>query len=211
MLHSSGRKMEDEPAATIKVSWMDTSNTVVSVVAMLVLIWMIMMGCQFTAEERTGIRKHPAGRGQFAFMFGSVTLIFGLIYSIIGLATVIELLFDWVNRLEQQDIEAGYNKGEETTISEVLKRTIATAISMLILSWDIYSGFKLVNRYQGDAKYNPLASLLGVTSISFGFINFIIAIVTIAEFVLCFTYSRGQQAMESDMDEGNNTSGNFIM
>lgn len=65
----------------------------------------------------------------------------------------------------------------------IISRIIVSVIAMLMLAWAIYTGFMILTR-QREGTYYPLASPVGVVSIMFGVIYFIIGLCIIAELVV---------------------------
>lgn len=66
----------------------------------------------------------------------------------------------------------------------IISRIIVSVIAMLMLAWAIYTGFRILTRQREEGTYYPLASPVGVVSIMFGVIYFIIGLCIIAELVL---------------------------
>lgn len=53
---------------------------------------------------------------------------------------------------------------------------------MLMLVWGIYTGFRLVTEPRRDKIYNHLAFTIGVVSIAFGLVYFIIGLAILVDF-----------------------------
>jgi TRAP-type C4-dicarboxylate transport system permease small subunit len=75
------------------------------------------------------------------------------------------------------------NAGGKMKTICIICRIIVSVIAMLMLAWAIYTGFRILTR-QREGTYYPLASPVGVASIMFGVIYFIIGLWIIAELVV---------------------------
>ena len=75
----------------------------------------------------------------------------------------------------------------------------ATMASMSMLTWAIYYGYKLASEAQRVVVYNRLAFLIGVITMAFGFIYFIIGIALVADSALHFTDRLQQSGTQSDL------------
>lgn len=97
---------------------------------------------------------------------------------------------------------------EQKTIFQIFMQVSATMISMFMLMWTIYYGYKLAAEAQNVIVYNRLAFLIGVITMAFGFTYFIIGIALVADSALHLTGRLQQDVTESDplLDRDLNTS-----
>lgn len=92
----------------------DTARLVGFVVPLLVLLWIVHMGYRLTTDAKD-IDTGGSEGSYIALVFGVFTVVFGLIYFVVGLTIIAELaldLLDWLNK--DDDTEAiSNNQGKQ--------------------------------------------------------------------------------------------------
>ncbi|XVF00993.1 hypothetical protein REPUB_Repub04eG0050000 [Reevesia pubescens] len=147
-------------------------------VTMVLLLWTICCGFQLTMEPWR--YKAVATR---AFHVGVTTMLFGLLFLIVGLSILADLFF---NISEQLPELSGMSHGKESrTISKAIVKALVTIITMFVILWAMYTGFRLATE-SGESKQYLLTVSIGVTTILFGLIYFVIGLAIVLELVLEF-------------------------
>lgn len=72
----------------------------------------------------------------------------------------------------------------EMTICEAVVGILVNVITVFILLRAIYTGFRLATEPRGDSRYHFLTFAIGLVTIVFGFIYFIIGLAMILELAL---------------------------
>ncbi|CAO2814958.1 unnamed protein product [Amaranthus hypochondriacus] len=175
----------------------DTARVIGIVFSLVVLGWIVHMGYKLTTETRE-IESGVAEGCSWALVFGAITVGLGLIYFIIGLMIVAELALDVLVWLGKEG-SINYKEKEHRTVCQMIIQVTATMASMSMLTWAIYYGYKLASEAQRVVVYNRLAFLIGVITMAFGFIYFIIGIALVADSALHFTDRLQQSVTESDL------------
>lgn len=176
----------------------DVARLILSILIMLVLVWVVHTGYRLATEAREENGSHGSEYNYVVVTFGVVTVVFGLIYFIVGLTIVAELGVDLSTWVQTRDMETTHDQGkEQKTICQLIIQTSVTMGSMFMLSWAIYHGYKLAMEAPKGGIYNGLAFLIGFTAMGFGFIYFMLGIGIIAESTL-YLSSRLRHVMESD-------------
>ncbi|GMH18161.1 hypothetical protein Nepgr_020002 [Nepenthes gracilis] len=197
-----------------------TAGIVVSIAATFMLIWMIATAHQFATETRVGTEDHQAIRSHMALVFGIATLVIGLIYLVIGLAIVAELTLDFTYWFKQNDAEAEDNQvmkiyteaPDRKAGSGVFVQTFATAVTMLILVWDIYYGFKMASdSSQRETNYSHLALMIGLITVAFGLIYLIIGIFAVIDSAINSVYRPQEQAKKVVINQNDRTIAGIIV
>lgn len=191
--------MEDDAAMEARKSaCKDVARLILSMLIMLVLVWVVHTGYRLATEAREETGSHGYEYNYVLVMCGVVTVVFGLIYFIVGLTIVAELGVDLSTWVQTRDMETTPDQGkEQKTLCQLIIQTSVTMGSMFMLSWAIYHGYKLAMEAPKGGIYNGLAFLIGFTAMGFGFIYFILGIGIIAESTL-YLSSRLRHVMESD-------------
>ncbi|XVF45385.1 hypothetical protein PTKIN_Ptkin02bG0201500 [Pterospermum kingtungense] len=168
-----------------------------SVVTMVLLLWTICCGFQLTMEPW----RYTAVASR-AFHVGITTMFFGLLFLIVGLLILADLFF---NISEQLPGLPGLHQGKETkTTSKTIGKAIITVITMCVILWAMYTGFRLATE-SGESKHYLLTVSMGVTTIFFGLIYFIIGLAIVLELVLEFwTRSPYKEKKETELHHGCN-------
>ncbi|XVE48954.1 hypothetical protein DITRI_Ditri01bG0043500 [Diplodiscus trichospermus] len=149
-----------------------------SVVTMILLLWTICCGFQLTMEPW----RYTAVAAR-AFRVGITTMVFGLLFLIVGLSILADL---FLNISEQLPELSGMHQGQETrTKSKAIAKVLMTVITMLVILSAMYTGFRLAAE-SGESKHYLLTFSIGVTTILFGLIYFIIGLAIVLELVLEF-------------------------
>ncbi|XP_010647593.1 uncharacterized protein LOC104878690 [Vitis vinifera] len=174
--------MEDEAGWAKKMIQKDMLRIAASVIPIFLLLWTIQAGIKLATDP-----GNEAKYNQFALLIGVVTITFGTIYFIIGLGIVADLVLGWSGRLRgMEDKKTAVHQARETkTTQKDTGRLAATVITMFMLLWAIFTGFRLVTEpTRRDGRYSGLAFSIGVVAIVFGFVYFIIGLAILAELVL---------------------------
>lgn len=169
------------------------------ILPLVMLVWIVHMGYKLTTETRD-IEIGGSEGSYIALVFGIVTVVFGLIYFIIGLTIVAELALDllaWLGTGDKGIIRK--QEKEQKTICQIFIQVSATMVSMFMLIWTIYNGYKLAAEAQRVVIYSRLAFLIGVITMAFGFIYFIIGIALVADSALHLSGRLQQDFTESDL------------
>ncbi|GKV24099.1 hypothetical protein SLEP1_g33753 [Rubroshorea leprosula] len=149
-----------------------------SLVTMALLLWIIRCGFRLAAE--------PWRFTDYAvrsYHIGVTTMFFGLLFLIVGLTILADLFLNISEQL--QEPQGTPQAGKETrTISKAIARACVTVIAMFMLSWAIYTVCWLATESKGDSKHHLLTVSMGVTTITFGFIYFIIGLAIVLELAL---------------------------
>ncbi|KAL2925114.1 hypothetical protein RDABS01_006485 [Bienertia sinuspersici] len=128
---------------------------------------------------------------------------------------------------ESMDVEIGDSEGsyislvfgvvtvviekEKKTIYQIFIQVTATMVSMFMLMWAIYYGYKLVAEAQRVVIYSRLAFLIGVITMAFGFIYFIIGIALVADSVLHLSCRIREDVIQSDIDSDSETHASLLV
>ncbi|XP_022726187.1 uncharacterized protein LOC111282388 [Durio zibethinus] len=149
-----------------------------SVATMVLLLWTICCGFQLTTEPW----RYTAVAAR-AFHVGITTMVFGLLFLIVGLSILADLFLNISQQLPELSVT---HQGQETrTISKAIAKALVTVITMLVILWAMYTGFRLATE-SGESKHHLLTVSIGVTTILFGLIYFIIGFAIVLELVLEF-------------------------
>ncbi|CAL1384862.1 unnamed protein product [Linum trigynum] len=141
-----------------------------SLVTMAVLLFAIRTGF----ELARGSSRRYATYADWAFHIGVLTMVLGILFLVVGLPILADL---FMNLSEQMQKEAGIQKGTETqAISRASAQIISIITILSMLWWVIYTGFKLASEHRRDNKYYWLTISIGVTTVTFGFVYFIIGL-----------------------------------
>uniref|UniRef100_A0A2C9W0N6 Uncharacterized protein n=1 Tax=Manihot esculenta TaxID=3983 RepID=A0A2C9W0N6_MANES len=73
---------------------------------------------------------------------------------------------------------------EAKTISKVIAGVFMGLIIMIVMWWAIHTGIRLTKEHKRDSKYHLLTSSIGVVTIVFGLVYFIIGLGIIEELVV---------------------------
>lgn len=99
--------------------------------------------------------------------------------------------------------DAGWAK---KMIQKDMLRIAASVIPIFLLLWTIQAGIKLATDPGNEAKYNQFALLIGVVTITFGTIYFIIGLGIVADLVLSWSGRlRGMEDKKTAVHQGSNT------
>ncbi|KAJ9704262.1 hypothetical protein PVL29_002700 [Vitis rotundifolia] len=89
---------------------------------------------------------------------------------------------------------------ETKTTQKDTGRLAATVITMFMLLWAIFTGFRLVTEAtRRDGRYSGLAFSIGVVAIVFGFVYFIIGLAILADLVLNISEELQKNEKESNI------------
>ncbi|XP_038995403.1 uncharacterized protein LOC120119667 isoform X2 [Hibiscus syriacus] len=146
-----------------------------SVVTMVLLLLTICCGFRLMMEPW---RYHAVGAR--AFHVGVTTIIFGFLFLIVGLSILADML---LNISEQLPDISGQQ--ETRTMSKAIGQVLVTVLTMFVILWATYTGFRLATE-SGKSKQYLLTVSIGVTTILFGLIYFIIGLSIVQELVLEF-------------------------
>ncbi|XP_021753482.1 uncharacterized protein LOC110718866 [Chenopodium quinoa] len=204
--------MEDDDAKGDRRGCTDTVWVIGFVLPLVMLVWMVHMGYRLTTEMRDDESGSFEG-SYIALLFGIVTVVFGLIYFIVGLTIVAELAQDlvaWADKEQDGEIIRNQEK-EQKTICQIVIQVLATMISMFMLTWTIYYGYRLAAETQRVVMYSHLAFLIGVITMAFGFIYFIIGIALVADSALHLSGRLQQDVSESDLSLGKDMEASLLV
>ncbi|XP_021738731.1 uncharacterized protein LOC110705184 [Chenopodium quinoa] len=204
--------MEDDEAKRGRRGCTDTVRVIGFVLPLVMLVWMVHMGYRLTTETRDDEGGSFEG-SYIALLFGIVTVVFGLIYFLVGLTIVAELAQDlvaWADKEEDGEIIRNQEK-EQKTICQIVIQVLATMISMFMLTWTIYYGYRLAAEAQRVVMYSHLAFLIGVITMAFGFIYFIIGIALVADSALHLSGRLQQDVSESDLSLGKDIEASLLV
>ncbi|KAL4385655.1 hypothetical protein GQ457_15G013230 [Hibiscus cannabinus] len=150
-----------------------------SVVTMVLLLLTICCGFRLTMEP-----WRYRAIGARAFHVGVSTIIFGFLFLIVGLSILADML---LNISEQLPELSGMHQGQQETRtkSKAIGQGLVTVITMFVILWAMYTGFRLTTE-SGENKQYLLTVSIGVTTILFGLIYFIIGLAIVQELVLEF-------------------------
>ncbi|GKV21043.1 hypothetical protein SLEP1_g31071 [Rubroshorea leprosula] len=148
-----------------------------SLVTMMVLLWSIRCGFRLAMEPS----RYTAYAAR-SFHIGVTTMSFGFLFLIVGLSILADL---FLNISEQLQEPPGAPQAKETrTMSKAIVRAFVTVTATLMLLPAIYTGFRITTESRGDIKHLLLTVSIGVTTITFGFIYFIIGLAIVLELAL---------------------------
>ncbi|XWS54999.1 hypothetical protein CRYUN_Cryun10bG0137200 [Craigia yunnanensis] len=149
-----------------------------SVVTMVLLFWTISCGFHLTMEPW----RYTAVAAR-AFHVGVTTMVFGFFFLIVGLSILADLVLNISEQLPELSV---MHQGQETkTISKAIAKALVTVITMFVILWAMYTGFRLATE-SGESKHYLLTVSIGITTILFGLIYFIIGLAIVLELVLKF-------------------------
>ncbi|KAL4308735.1 hypothetical protein GQ457_01G045340 [Hibiscus cannabinus] len=146
-----------------------------SVVTMVLLLLTIFCGFQLTMEPW----KYRA-IGARAFYVGVSTIILGFLFLIVGLSILADMLLNISQQLPELS-----GLQETRTMSKAIGQGLVTVTTMILIFWATYTGFRLATK-SDESKQYLLTVSIGVTTISFGLIYFIIGLAIVQELVLDF-------------------------
>ncbi|KAL8143761.1 hypothetical protein V2J09_016793 [Rumex salicifolius] len=160
---------------------MDASRVLAFVVPMLVLLWIIYTGYKFVTETQGSVLELEYIDIRYAIVLGALTVAFGLFSFILGLSLVAKLALAFLARSEDDSKASSIQETEQKKFSQSLMRSSVTTISVFMLIWTTYYGFKLANEPLKEGKLHCLSFLVGVIAIAFGLTNFLIGIAILAD------------------------------
>ncbi|KAK9287298.1 hypothetical protein L1049_015711 [Liquidambar formosana] len=153
--------------------------------AMLLLFW--VSRSEFNLANKPG---RDTNYKHLHVPIGGVIMLLGLMFLIIGFAIVADLALNLSGRLQQQKetgshqelIKMGNEAAREIKAThEVIARISAAVICLLMLLWAIYTGFRLATVPRRDSNYSQLAFSIGIVTIAFGSVYFVIGIAIVKE------------------------------
>ncbi|OMO74393.1 hypothetical protein CCACVL1_16757 [Corchorus capsularis] len=116
-----------------------------------------------------------------AFHIGVTTMVFGFFFLIVGLSILADL---FLNISQQLPDLSGIHQGQEAkTVSKAIAKVIVTVITVSMILLAMYTGFRLATE-SGETKHHVLTVSIGVTTILFGLIYFIIGVAIVMELAL---------------------------
>ncbi|KAK8658485.1 hypothetical protein V6N13_036691 [Hibiscus sabdariffa] len=163
-----------------------------SVVTMVLLLLTICCGFRLTMEP-----WRYRAIGARAFHVGVSTIIFGFLFLIVGLSILADMLLNISEQLPELSggmhqgpfrdhcVSHGTGQQETRTKSKAIGQGLVTVITMFVILWAMYTGFRLTTE-SGENKQYLLTVSIGVTTILFGLIYFIIGLAIVQELVLEF-------------------------
>ncbi|XP_058190775.1 uncharacterized protein LOC131308007 [Rhododendron vialii] len=169
--------MNDEVENTGKVICKYIARIIVSVVVMFILLWTIYIGYDFATKP------HRDGKyNRYALSIGAATIVLGTTFVTIGLAIVADLVLNLKSRQQREEKRIEIQQdGAARRYTKRIARFVLTVISMLLLTWAIYAGIRLATAPRQDGKIDYLAFPVGVVTIAFGTIYFIIGLSIVAD------------------------------
>ncbi|XP_062018945.1 uncharacterized protein LOC133735558 [Rosa rugosa] len=153
-----------------------------SVIIVILFMWTIWSGFEVAEEPRM---NHEYYNNSWAVFGGVLTIVLGFFFLAIGFPILADLFVTFSEQLRNPE-ESGIHQGGKMKTICIVSRIIVSLIAMLMLVWAIYTGFRLVTE-PIKGTYYPLASPVGVVSIMFGVIYFIIGLCTIVELAVELT------------------------
>ncbi|XP_060667566.1 uncharacterized protein LOC107426573 isoform X1 [Ziziphus jujuba] len=153
------------------------------VIAMVILLWIIYSGFEVATETQI---DSNANSSTWGFHVGVITLLFGCLFLALGIPILINLFIKLSEQLQKQE-ETGIYQGadEKKSRSTVIIRIFVILITMCVLAWATYTGFRLATEPQRDGKYYPLAFPIGVVTILFGLVYGIIGLGIVGDLAIC--------------------------
>ncbi|XP_059437105.1 uncharacterized protein LOC132170221 [Corylus avellana] len=177
---SKARKMIRRGAATLRA--------VALHVARFLIIMAILLGAirlRFEAAVETQIyTDDEEGFSRWALCIGVVTIFLGFLFVALGIPILAYLFLRLSHRLQHQEEQNGTHPEGETTICEAFVGILVSVITVFLLLWAIYTGFRLATEPRGHSRYRFLTFSIGLVTIVFGFIYSIIGVAFILELVL---------------------------
>ncbi|GAV73362.1 hypothetical protein CFOL_v3_16848 [Cephalotus follicularis] len=169
------RKMNRRDGATIRTILLRITGTIIT---MVILLCSIHSGFKMAAEARKNTNYVS-----WAFHLGVATMFFGSLLMILGLPILADL---FLNLTDQMHEETGIRQAvrEKRTTCNVVALFFVTLFTMSMLLWAIYAGFRLATESRSDSKSYPLTTTVGVITIIFGIIYFIIGLALSVELAL---------------------------
>ena len=77
--------------------------------------------------------------------------------------------------------------GETRPVQMIIGRIFVTLITMAVLVWASYTGYRLVTEPKRDDKYYPLIFPIGLVTMAFGTVYIVIGLGLIADLALALT------------------------
>ncbi|XVF67823.1 hypothetical protein PTKIN_Ptkin10aG0152400 [Pterospermum kingtungense] len=174
-LRTRMKKMMKRRYATTIPAFLRTTG---SVATMVLLLWTISCGFHLTMEPW----RYTAAAAS-AFHVGVTTMVFGFLFLIVGLSILADLFFNISEQLPELSV---MHQGYETrTIPKAIALALVTVMTMLVILGAMYTGFRLATE-SGETKHYLLTVSIGVTTILFGSIYFIIGLAIVLELLLEF-------------------------
>ncbi|GLT30661.1 hypothetical protein SLA2020_054520 [Shorea laevis] len=149
-----------------------------SLVTMMVLLWSIRCGFRLAMEPS----RYTAYAAR-SFHIGVTTMFFGFLFLIVGLSILADLFLNISEQLQEPPRTPQATK-ETRTMSKAIVRAFVTVTATLMLLPAIYTGFRITTESRGDTTHRLLTVSIGVTTITFGFIYFIIGLAIVLELAL---------------------------
>ncbi|XP_050231532.1 uncharacterized protein LOC126680455 isoform X2 [Mercurialis annua] len=134
-----------------------TIRITMSLFTMVMLLWSIRSGFKLATDS-----SRYSGYSDWVFAIGVLTMLLGFLFLLLGIPILADLFLNMSDQLQEED---GIHK----------------VITAIILWWAIYTGFRLATEPKRLGKNNLLTTSIGVVTIIFGLIYFIIGLGIIAE------------------------------
>ncbi|KAF4375422.1 hypothetical protein CsatB_015498 [Cannabis sativa] len=155
----------------------------VSLLSVFLLFCIIRLGFQVA----TGVEPESS-RKNWGFRIGVVTLIVGVLFVALGLPILINLFLKMSEQLQRHEVSGIYTDGEEMKpLRTIIIRILVTLMTMFMLAWASYTGYRLTTEPRRDDKYYPLIFPIGIVTIVFGAVYIIIGLAIIADLSLSLT------------------------
>ncbi|XP_062080068.1 uncharacterized protein LOC133784812 [Humulus lupulus] len=182
--------MDEEADATVKkmdpdakIFRLTPTRIVVSLLSIFLLFCVIRLGFGVA----TGVNAESSGRN-WGFHIGVVTLLFGVLFVALGLPVLINLFLKMSEQLQRHEVTGIYTDEEERKpLRTIIVRIMVTLMTMFMLVWASYTGYRLTTEPRRDDKYYPLIFPIGIVTIVFGSVYIIIGLAIIADLALSLT------------------------
>ncbi|KAF4375279.1 hypothetical protein G4B88_021945 [Cannabis sativa] len=195
-----GGRMDEKEDVTVKKIDQDVTifrltpiRIAVSLLSVFLLFCIIRLGFQVA----TGVEPESS-RKNWGFRIGVVTLIVGVLFVALGLPILINLFLKMSEQLQRHEVSGIYTvslslcnneaDGEEMKpLRTIIIRILVTLMTMFMLAWASYTGYRLTTEPRRDDKYYPLIFPIGIVTIVFGAVYIIIGLAIIADLSLSLT------------------------
>lgn len=158
-----------------------TISVFISLYLISMLILLLIVHCGFKVATEAGDEDINSS---WSFHVGVVTMLFGLVFVALGIPILVNLFLSLSEQIQNKDRTQIHQGGERKTIRAAICQIFTTTITMVMLVWETYMGFRIATEPTSDQRHLPLALPFGIVTIVFGSVYFVIGLAILADLAL---------------------------